>query len=301
MIDEGTEEECRAKARRRGGIACPRMTGRLACGVIQFNYVQGSHHAQPIRAAGPSPRRRTSAIVHGCATRGAELRRTAESLARSPPVLAARTGAADAGLAAAPEFSGVRARQAQPRDGDASVADTPSPTEGTQSTAHGGRFAPVYPERPLESVEMAAVRQALETTLRHHEPFPALVVDRQWNLVLHNAALDRLIGLLGLARPGVAAGGSVRAPQPDASDPAPAGPAAADRRLAPDRCRGDGAGCSTKSRPIRRTRHWVPCWPTCVCCQASPTRLQPTACRCFSRQCCPSSCGGARPRSSSFR
>jgi transcriptional regulator with XRE-family HTH domain len=58
-------------------------------------------------------------------------------------------------------------------------------------------FAPVYPERALESTEMAAVRQALETTLRHHEPFPALVVDRQWNLVLHNAALDRLIGLVG--------------------------------------------------------------------------------------------------------
>jgi transcriptional regulator with XRE-family HTH domain len=58
-------------------------------------------------------------------------------------------------------------------------------------------FAPIYPERPLASAEMAAVRQALETTLRHHEPFPALVVDRQWNLVLHNTALDRLIGLLG--------------------------------------------------------------------------------------------------------
>jgi len=58
-------------------------------------------------------------------------------------------------------------------------------------------YAPVYPERPLEDGEMAAIRQALETTLRHHEPFPALVVDRQWNVVLHNAAVDRLIGLLG--------------------------------------------------------------------------------------------------------
>jgi transcriptional regulator with XRE-family HTH domain len=58
-------------------------------------------------------------------------------------------------------------------------------------------FAPVYPERPLEDAEMVAIRQALQTTLRHHEPFPALVVDRQWNVVLHNAAVDRLIGLLG--------------------------------------------------------------------------------------------------------
>lgn len=58
-------------------------------------------------------------------------------------------------------------------------------------------FAPLYPERPLGDDGMAAIRQALETTLRHHEPFPAMVVDRQWNVVMHNAAIDRLIGLLG--------------------------------------------------------------------------------------------------------
>ena len=58
-------------------------------------------------------------------------------------------------------------------------------------------FAPIYAERTLNDGAMAAIRQALETTLRHHEPFPALVVDRCWNVVLHNAAVDRLIGLLG--------------------------------------------------------------------------------------------------------
>jgi transcriptional regulator with XRE-family HTH domain len=58
-------------------------------------------------------------------------------------------------------------------------------------------FAPLYPERGLHDVDMAMIRQALETALQHHEPFPALVVDRQWNIVLHNAAVDRLIGLLG--------------------------------------------------------------------------------------------------------
>jgi transcriptional regulator with XRE-family HTH domain len=58
-------------------------------------------------------------------------------------------------------------------------------------------FAPLYPERALDDTGMAAIRQALDTTLRHHEPFPALVVDRQWNVVLHNAAVDRLVALLG--------------------------------------------------------------------------------------------------------
>jgi transcriptional regulator with XRE-family HTH domain len=58
-------------------------------------------------------------------------------------------------------------------------------------------FAPLYSERALDDTAMAAIRQALEMTLRHHEPFPALVVDRQWNVVLHNAAVDQLIRLLG--------------------------------------------------------------------------------------------------------
>ncbi len=58
-------------------------------------------------------------------------------------------------------------------------------------------YAPVYPERALGDADMAAIRQALETTLQHHEPYPALVVDRQWNVVLRNAAVDRLVGLLG--------------------------------------------------------------------------------------------------------
>ncbi len=58
-------------------------------------------------------------------------------------------------------------------------------------------YAPLYPERSLDHAGMAAIHEALETTLRHHEPFPALVVDRQWNVVMHNTAVDRLIGLLG--------------------------------------------------------------------------------------------------------
>lgn len=58
-------------------------------------------------------------------------------------------------------------------------------------------FAPLYEERTLDSADMVAVRQALEVTLRHHEPYPALAVDRQWNVVLQNAAMDRLLGLVG--------------------------------------------------------------------------------------------------------
>lgn len=54
-------------------------------------------------------------------------------------------------------------------------------------------YAPHYPQTPLEADEMAPVRGALDTILAGHRPFPALVVDRHWNLVTANApALDLL-------------------------------------------------------------------------------------------------------------
>jgi transcriptional regulator with XRE-family HTH domain len=58
-------------------------------------------------------------------------------------------------------------------------------------------FAPLYRERSLQVAEMAPVRRALELTLQHHEPYPAVVVDRDWNLVLQNNAALRFFGLLG--------------------------------------------------------------------------------------------------------
>src|SRR4051794_32414419 len=47
-------------------------------------------------------------------------------------------------------------------------------------------YAPVYGEAELDSPEMAPVSQALDLVLGHHEPYPAIVVDRVWNLVRAN-------------------------------------------------------------------------------------------------------------------
>src|SRR5262245_9329269 len=47
-------------------------------------------------------------------------------------------------------------------------------------------FAPVFGERALEESEMAPVREALERFLTAHEPYPALVVDRHWNILARN-------------------------------------------------------------------------------------------------------------------
>lgn len=58
-------------------------------------------------------------------------------------------------------------------------------------------YSALYGHRALSEQEMAPVRQALELMLTHHEPYPAMVVDHDWNLLLGNAALARLLALLG--------------------------------------------------------------------------------------------------------
>ncbi|HEY2203962.1 MAG TPA: helix-turn-helix transcriptional regulator [Pseudonocardia sp.] len=53
-------------------------------------------------------------------------------------------------------------------------------------------YAPMYAERALDTAPMAAVRDAVRQVLTGHEPFPAVAVDRWWNLVDGNAALGLL-------------------------------------------------------------------------------------------------------------
>lgn len=54
-------------------------------------------------------------------------------------------------------------------------------------------YAPAYPERRLDLAEMKPAREALEMILRHHEPFPAVVMDAGWNIVMQNAAASRIV------------------------------------------------------------------------------------------------------------
>jgi transcriptional regulator with XRE-family HTH domain len=53
-------------------------------------------------------------------------------------------------------------------------------------------FAPAYEERPLDAPEMQGVRDAIRLVLEGHEPYPAAVVDRGWNLVAANAGISLL-------------------------------------------------------------------------------------------------------------
>lgn len=64
-------------------------------------------------------------------------------------------------------------------------------------------YAPRYRETDLSSDEMAVVRRAVESLLERQEPFPAVVLDRQWNVRQANRGATRFFGrLLGESEPG---------------------------------------------------------------------------------------------------
>jgi len=49
--------------------------------------------------------------------------------------------------------------------------------------------APAIPEHSISDPELAPVREALDLILTGHDPYPAVVVDRGWNLVAANSAM----------------------------------------------------------------------------------------------------------------
>jgi transcriptional regulator with XRE-family HTH domain len=54
-------------------------------------------------------------------------------------------------------------------------------------------FAALYPQHALSDPEMQTARQAMETILAAHDPYPALAIDRHWTLVSANQATQRLL------------------------------------------------------------------------------------------------------------
>jgi transcriptional regulator with XRE-family HTH domain len=57
-------------------------------------------------------------------------------------------------------------------------------------------FAPAYAERAIDAPEMAPVREALGRILKGHEPYPAVVVDRWWDLAAGNAGVALLTSMV---------------------------------------------------------------------------------------------------------
>jgi len=55
-------------------------------------------------------------------------------------------------------------------------------------------YAPIYADGPWDAPGMRNITAALNRMLRQHEPFPAMVMDRYWNVLLTNEAAPRFFG-----------------------------------------------------------------------------------------------------------
>ena len=71
----------------------------------------------------------------------------------------------------------------------AGALDIPFRDRNTLLLAAG--FAPLYAEDAWNAKEMQSVTGAVSRMLRQHEPFPAVVMDRYWNVVMANDAAPR--------------------------------------------------------------------------------------------------------------
>ncbi len=58
-------------------------------------------------------------------------------------------------------------------------------------------FAPAFRARPLDDPQMGQVMNAVRRMLASHEPFPAVAIDRAWNIRLANRPFEALVALLG--------------------------------------------------------------------------------------------------------
>src|SRR5258705_8514848 len=66
--------------------------------------------------------------------------------------------------------------------------DVPLRQRNTMLLAAG--FAPAYRESNLGAPELTPVRQAIDRMLKQQEPYPAVVIDRLWNLQQANEAAN---------------------------------------------------------------------------------------------------------------
>ncbi|MFM0739347.1 helix-turn-helix transcriptional regulator [Paraburkholderia xenovorans] len=71
----------------------------------------------------------------------------------------------------------------------AQTLDVPLRERNTLLLAAG--YAPMYSDAAWNAQQMQSVTNALSRMLRQHEPFPALVMDRYWNVLMTNESAPR--------------------------------------------------------------------------------------------------------------
>jgi transcriptional regulator with XRE-family HTH domain len=76
----------------------------------------------------------------------------------------------------------------------AGVLDVPLRERNALLLAAG--YAPMYTETGLDAPEMEHARKAVAMILQHQEPYPAVVMDRHWNMLTCNSAAERFFSEL---------------------------------------------------------------------------------------------------------
>ena len=76
--------------------------------------------------------------------------------------------------------------------GVANALDVPLRDRNALLLAAG--YAPMYAEPAWDAAEMRVVHRALQRMLKQHEPYPALVMDRHWNVLMTNEAAPKFFG-----------------------------------------------------------------------------------------------------------
>ena len=82
----------------------------------------------------------------------------------------------------------------------AEALDLPLRERNALLTAAG--YATLYRESTLTDASMSQVRKALDLMLAKHEPYPALVVSRRYDLMMANQGAARLMATLGVSARG---------------------------------------------------------------------------------------------------
>lgn len=73
----------------------------------------------------------------------------------------------------------------------ATALDVPKREQNQLLIAAG--FAPAFTERPLDDPDLAPIRAGLDRVLKAYEPYPCLVVDRGWNMLMANAGVTAVL------------------------------------------------------------------------------------------------------------
>ncbi|MBB6554145.1 helix-turn-helix domain-containing protein [Nonomuraea rubra] len=71
-------------------------------------------------------------------------------------------------------------------------------------------YAPLYRESAIAEPAMATIRAALDRVLAHHEPYPAVVMDRHWNLTQANRSAEVMFARLRGTPPATASANVIR-------------------------------------------------------------------------------------------